>query len=193
MSQICRPRGFSSMTTQDLVRVPLPLSESDDWLSSSEQEQLSLIRRLYNFKVIGQSLSSGSRFEESSDLIDFLEDLELDIAAQQELETAHRGGLSRWLIHNSWSFDTSPAEMIRSLPVDIRELIDMREPPYDATVDVCLEWFKHIGDKIVYVIDEFGNAKSFALVIAMHIVVDILAARTLLVCYKLRLNECMPE
>lgn len=173
----------------ELNDVPSSLAESEEWRSLDEDQRSSLLRRIESIRMLGRNLSSGTRLAESSDFVDFSYELELDVAILQELDSARRGGLSRWLIHHSWSFETSPSEMRESLPCELFNFIDDREPAVDFSIDEYDRWFKYIGNQLVLSVNAYFNSKLYASMIAIHVLIDILLARLLIGCYKLRLNK----
>ena len=176
-----------------VVEIPSSFSASDEWHSLGDEQRLSLLRRLDNAKALGESLYTGKRLAESSDFADFLEDLELDVALLQELDSARQGGLSRWQIHNSWSFETSPSEMHQSLPPALESLADAYEPQRGDPINAYIDWLKASGRNLVLVVNEFSAAKSYPAALAIHVLLDVLLTRILLACYKLRLNPEMPR
>lgn len=177
----------------DLIELPRPLVESEECRSLGDDDKASLLRRLDKARMLGRDLMSGKRLAESADIAEFADDLELDVAILQELDSAWRGGLSRWLIHHSWSFKTSPPEMCNSLSAVMLSALDEREPRHDASMDEYCSWIGAIGRQLVQCTDELSNAKTYSSAIATHVVADILLARLLVGCYKLRLNRTMPR
>ncbi|WP_250624057.1 hypothetical protein [Pinirhizobacter soli] len=178
-----------------IVKVELPavFVESEEFRALPEDQRQSLLRRLDNTKSLGLSLESGSRLASASDFTDFTEDLELDVALLQELDSADRGGLSRWQLHFTWSFETSPERMRQALPAFCVELLDAHEPSQDAQVDSYNAWFIEIGGNLVKIIDCIETSTTFDAVLAAHIVLDIVLGRLLVACYKIRLNRLMPR
>lgn len=83
--------------------------------------------------------------------------------------------------------------MLQSLPSHLVELIDEREPSHGCSISEFCDWFTASGEQLVVVVDEFSAAKSYAAAIATHVVLDILLARILLTCYKVRLNRAVPR
>jgi len=174
-----------------LVALPLAFAKSSDYEELDEEQRLSLLRRLDSTRALGESLASGKRLSEALDTIDFFENLELDVAILQELDSAHRGGLSRWLLHYSWTFETSPPEMRQSLPAHLSPLLDAAEPESTASLEKYLDWFTEVGRELVLLVEEFSAAATFASALAIHVLIDLLLARLLLSCYKLRLNQSL--
>lgn len=173
------------------IELPLAIASSGEFRSLNESQQLSMLRRLDNARSLGMSLATKTRLQASDDFLDFVEDLELDAALLQELDSAPRGGLTRWQIHYSWTFETSPQEMAKSLSVETMALADFQEPGLTAALDEYCIWFMEFGRRLVDVVDQFSAADSFATAMAQHVVLDVLLARLLIACYKLRLNPSM--
>lgn len=175
------------------VELPAVFVESEEFRTLPEDQRRSLLRRLDNAKALGLSLESGSRLASASDFTDFTEDLELDVALLQELDSADRGGLSRWQLHYSWSFETSPERMRLALPGFCVDLLDAHEPSHDALVDSYNAWFVEIGGNLVKIIDCIETSTTFDEVLAAHIVLDVVLCRLLVACYKIRLNRLVPR
>ncbi|WP_199099974.1 hypothetical protein [Dyella sp. ASV21] len=175
------------------IELPAAFMDSEEFQALPEDQRLSFLRRLDNAKSLGLSLESGSRLANASDFADFTEDLELDASLLQELDSAAQGGLSRWLLHFSWSFETSPGEMLHALPAFCLGLLDTQEPRHDATLDSYRSWFHQVGVDLVRVTHAIESSNTYEATLALHIVVDVLLGRLLVACHKLRLNSAMPR
>ena len=171
------------------VELPLAIESSEEFRSLDESQRLSLLRRLDNARALGVSLASGKRFQESDDFLDFVEDLELDVSLVQELDGAPQGGLTRWQIHYSWTFETSPSKMFGSLDAETVKAIDFHEPSLDAEIEDYKIWFKEVGEWTVGLIDKFSGADGFDSAMALLVALDVMLGRLLIACYKLRINE----
>jgi hypothetical protein len=171
------------------VKLPGVFVESEEFKAITESQRLSLLQRIDNSKQLADSLASGERFNEAKDFVDFAEDLELDASVIQEIAGADHGGLSRWLIHYSWSFNTSPQKMRQCIPYYYIHLLDVQEPSCDSSLEVYRKWFQNIGKNMSEVIDAMSNATTFDASLAFQVILDVLLGRLLISCYKLRLNR----
>ena len=174
------------MTSQ--IVIPRVFGESEEFQSLEAAQRDALVARLGRVASIAESLILEQSFSSHDALLDFVQDLELDVAIAEELEDANRGGLSRWLMHHSWSFDTSPAKMRSSLSKEVLAILDATEPTSDLGIDVFSQWFRNVGSELLVVLREFAAAMTYDAALALHIVVDILLIRILSSCYKLRLS-----
>lgn len=167
------------------ISVPAGLAESAEWSELADDERRALLVRLEEAFELADSLESGQRLIEYPEFARLFEDIEFDIASLQELPST---GFSRWIIHYCWTFEPSQEELLSAIPPSLRGLIDRREPGHDAGREEVITWLKQSGQDIKDSILAFSSANNYAASVALHILIDILLARLLLGCYKLRLS-----
>lgn len=173
--------------------LPSVIIESEEFRGLEEEQRLSFLHRLRRIRTLGEELSSGSRLLAAPDFCDFAEDLELDLTIAQEFDDAHRGGLSRWIIHYSWSFETAPFDLVQALSPRLTSFLDQYEPPLLTPPEGYSVWFKELGEQLFLAVSEFSASKTFTEALAACIVLDLLLSRLLTACFKLRLNKDMPR
>lgn len=169
--------------------VPQCIRVSDEYKSLEAEGRAALAGRLEALELVGTSLADGSRFASAQDFYRFSEGLELDLAVIQEIATATSGGLSRWLIHHSWTFNAPPCQMTTALSQSLLSALDNEEPSVFSSISAFISSFKQYGEQLVSLLRSFRNSVTFHEAIGIHIAIDIVANRLLLVCYKLRLNS----
>lgn len=123
----------------------------------------------------------------------FVEDLEQDASHLQEFTLPWGGTLCRWLVHHSWTFYTTPADMRARLPAPILHLINATEPSTDASLVSVERWFEQLGEGLASAANAVLKATDYGSAIAHHVALDILLGRILSACYKLRLNGLVPR
>lgn len=174
-------------------RLPIVITESDEYLILSEEDRASLLRRLEDSRALGLSLSDGNRRNGFPDFFQFVEDLELDASHLQEFDSPSRASLSRWAMHYSWTFYAKPADMRYCLAEDVIRLINSDEPTTDAPFTNTDKWLVELGQGLVSATEAIINAKDYVTAMAHQIALDILLSRILTACYKLRLNRLVPR
>jgi hypothetical protein len=173
--------------------LPNVVTESDEYETLTSEERASYLRRLENARELGFALSTGARRKDSLNFFQFVENLELDVSYLQEFDSPRGGGLSRWLVHYSWTFYTSPGAMRDSLAPELLQHIDAADPLSDAPLLIYEEWLKNVGQALVVATDAIFAATTYDAAMSHQVVSDILLSRLLTVCYKLRLNRLVPR
>lgn len=168
--------------------IPLALTNEEEYKDLTDEEKRALELRLMGLRDIGLELRDGNRCAVSHEIVNYLEDIELDLSVRLDLYTMNNGGESIWQIHNSWTLLTTPAEMRNALPKSFLRIVD--SPAIDSTVEIesILKWFEAAGGDLVVLIDHLQNAKSIPEALASHIAIDAVVVKMLLSCYKLRLS-----
>jgi hypothetical protein len=168
--------------------LPLAMTQSTEFLALPDEDRVALAKRILAARVMANDLRKEARYDASGDIYRFAEEIELDLAILQEFDGAARGGFSRWLLHYSWTFGTSPNEMMKAIPVAVVNAIDQNEPHSQARLEVYRSWFRFAGENLFAATSAFSSSSTFASALASHIAIDVLLSRILTVCYKLRLN-----
>src|SRR5690348_3051543 len=99
--------------------LPKSILDSDDFAALEDGQQCLLAQRFRAISELATSLTSGERRNAANSFDDFVEDLELDAASIQEFDAASRGGISRWLIHYSWTSSCPPKQMRKAVPIGL--------------------------------------------------------------------------
>jgi hypothetical protein len=170
------------------VKIPAALEQSEEYQALSEEQKRYFLQRLDGIQEIGCDLANEASLNSATDFYDFASDLELDVVLRQELSLAEHGSLSRWLIHHSWTFLTSPREMADQLPGDLLALSDLTEPKLGTPTEAQAAWLRACGIAITRLVEEFSSSATFSRALAVLILLDIVMAKLLVACFKLRLN-----
>lgn len=175
------------------MQLPAVITECDEYETLTEDERASFLRRLESALELGASLSEGDRREGYPDFFQFTENLEMDVSHLQEFTLPWGGALSRWLVHYSWTFHTTPADMRACLTTQMLHLINANEPSTDAPLESSEQWFRELGHGLVFAANAIMNATDYGSAMAHQIALDILLGRILSACYRLRLNRLVPR
>jgi hypothetical protein len=157
------------------------------------EQRTSFLRRLDELSMLGMELRSKKRWHESESFESFIENLELDISLRQEYDMGPAGGLTRWLTHYSWVFNSCPAKLRKSIPKSALASLDQGEPSGDAALDEYKLWFEKAGNDLVSALEGFSTAVGFDGALAFLFLVDVLFSRMLTVCYKLRFHPSLVD
>lgn len=172
----------------NLSEVPAVIRDSLEFESLSDAEADAFKVRLNRAVDLATTLASGVRLSNADGFLDFVEDLQLDLASAQEIPGESGVILSRWILHYSWSFESSPRLMHDSLPFGLLKSLDFQEPSIEAPVEQYLSWFKEAGLNLLSALASFSGARTFHDALGSYIVADVILARLLLACFKLRLH-----
>jgi hypothetical protein len=175
------------------TQLPTVIIECDEYETLTEEERAAFVQRLESALELGESLADGARRKGYPDFFQFVEDLEQDASHLQEFTLPWGGNLSRWLVHHSWTFHTTPADMRGCLTAQMLHLIDAGEPSTDAPLASTDQWLRELGEGVASAANAVLNATEYGSAMAHHIALDILLGRVLSACYRLRLNGLVPR
>jgi hypothetical protein len=176
-----------------MIQLPAVITECDEYETLTEDERTAFLQRLKGAWDLGTSLAGGERRREFPDFFLFVEDLEQDVSHLQEFSLPWGGAISRWLVHHSWTFYTTPADMRACIAEELLGLINAGEPSTDAPLADSERWLCDLGKGMVYAANAVINASDYGSAMAHQIALDILLGRLLSACYKLRLNPAVPR
>lgn len=174
-------------------QLPTVMIDCDEYEDLTEGERLALLRRVEDALEFGASLAQRGRRDGHNEFYLFVENLELDVSRLQEFDLPWGGALSRWLMHHSWTFGTTPAEMRDQLSSAMVRVLDANEPSIDASLADFDRWLYELGSALVEAATSVFGATSFSAAMAHQVAIDILLGRVLSACYKLRLSRLIPR
>ncbi len=175
------------------TQLPTVIVECDEYETLTEEERAAFLQRLESALKLGQSLAEGVLRKENPDFFQFVEELEQDASHLQEFSLPWGGTLSRWLVHHSWTFYTTPADMRGCLTAQMLHLINAGEPSIDAPLASTDQWLRELGEGVASAANAVLKATEYGSAMAHHIALDILLGRVLSACYRLRLNGLVPR
>ena len=175
------------------TQLPAVITECDEYETLTEEERGAFLQRLESALEFGESLADGTRRKGFPDFFQFVEDLEQDASHLQEFSLPWGGTLCRWLVHHSWTFYTTPADMRGCLTTQMLQLINAGEPSTDAPLASTDQWLRELGEGVASAANAVLHATDYGSAIAHHIALDILLGRVLSACYRLRLNGLVPR
>lgn len=124
----------------------------------------------------------------TDDLKLFLDDLELDVAVNQNLSNAE-DTISAWLTHHSWTFDMTGSSLSNQLSSDLLPFLDTKVVDLRCTTKEYMSWLLRQALGIKIALKNFYSSGSLEQVVAHIIAIDILLCNTLLGLYKSRLKD----
>ena len=183
---------MKKIKTAGALVFPKALTDSSEFRALNANQASSLQAR---FRHIDEIVSNIENWVEGKNRDDtfrsFLDDLELDLSAVQGWPADQEKEQSSWLIHSSWTFEASAAEMRRSIPQQVIDALDCQTPRVAATRDEVQAWLRNQVLSLRLAVEQIYAASSFAAAVAALIVVDILLASMLVGVYKTRLNPSL--
>jgi len=174
------------------THIPTALAESDEFRElTPEERKLFEARFEYVSSIVDHVAAwlsgSGEGFKE------FMDTLEVDLAVSQNLPNPSNADQRQtsYLIHSSWTFDTTVAGMQRAITPRLAKVIDSPTPPLNCSMAEFRTWLKESSEALKLSLESFSKARSLSEAMAAYISMDILLALLLVVCYKARLNASL--
>jgi hypothetical protein len=175
-------------TMEDFFSFPQSIRDYDGFSALSEYERREFAILMRFFSDLGQDLRSGARREGASGFLDFIDNLELDLAVRIG-GPAHSGSeFSAWLIHGSWRIDAG-RDISSLLDHAIITMMNNAEPSAQESVEDLEAWFRKVGNALLNAAVGISSAKTFSSAIAHLIAVDSLILKIFLCCCKCRINR----
>jgi hypothetical protein len=170
---------------------PLPPSivSCDEFENLSEKQRFNYRARLRYVEEITLKIDEWLAGKET-DFFSFLDTVELDLYINQGAPVGNgEDHVSAWLIHTSWTFETSVAKMLRSLQSSVRERIDAPPPGLDAPIDQFRSWIQGQNEALTTALNSYFGAESFDQAMANQLAIDALLLNVLSGVCKARLNK----
>ena len=167
--------------------LPRALTDLENFRQLTEREAKLFESR---FEYVGQILDSIDAWltRKDRDFRDFLDNLELDLSVNQNLPTDLNKKHTSYLIHTSWTFDVTIAEMRQSLPADLATELDREIPPLDCSIAQFDYWLSEQTKAIDAAISGLYAVTTAAAALTLLTAIDILLGKLLVGSYKARLN-----
>jgi len=175
------------------IQLPAVITGCNEYATLTEEERASLLGRLQSSRNLGLALAEGELRKDYPDFFQFVETVEQDASHIQEFHLPWGGAISRWLMHYSWTFDTTPKDMRACLTAEMVDLINASEPSTDAPLESSDRWIRELGRGLVVATNAIADATDYGSAMAHQIALDILLGKVLSACYKLRLNGLVPR
>lgn len=173
------------------VEIPSCILEFSGFVDLTEYEKSVFVGRLNYFLDLGKELHEEDRVKSAENFSDFLENLELDLAARQSLTGQCNNTVSSWIIHNSWMSDAIQTDKAFYLDNFAKTLLNKSEPSVNESLEGLTTWFRNSGKDLLRLLEIFSEAKNLLQGLSIYISIDTLVLRILLCCYKTRLNPCI--
>lgn len=126
---------------------------------------------------------------ESESLALFLDDLEVDVAVNQNvILDASRGLEPGWVAHHAWTAELEAKPLKKCLSPGIRQGLDQRLLPLDAADEEVGLWLKDQADLLRGILDGFYSSISIESTAAHLMALDVSLACQLACLVKMRLR-----
>lgn len=172
--------------------LPATVHSSNDFKALDERAQQAFITRLKHIAEIGEKIAElNSDSYESEALLYQLEDIELDCFATMSLHSEHKGYVSPWLLHSSWTFECTSKGLFQS--IDSVTLAALKEPgvALEVSTGEFVSWVKVRGELIQTQLRALMNASGFCSAVAAMICIDAILASLIFELTKTRFNATM--
>jgi hypothetical protein len=171
-------------TERDL---PLALQQSDDFKDLTTAEAKGFQTRLRFIEECLQEMElwlSGAETGGRS-LRDLINDVELDLSVCQSVP-AKGQGVSSWLVHTSWTFETSNP-LNQELSLDLRKGIDQDSPHVGSDEEALRQWLEEECATLRAALDGFYAASTASRAVAHLVAMNSIVAALLFGFYRARL------
>lgn len=155
---------------------PLPdaIASSDDFLRLDEPQQKAFAARLRYIEEIPVKLDDWIGCSVTPDNIkSFIDRIELDLMINLGTPGAAEKCVSPWLLHSSWTFDTSSRAMRRALGDAFLAELALPLPGLFCSLIEFGEWLSRLRANLMRSLDAFYDSKSFDSAMAHLIAVDV--------------------
>ena len=171
------------------AKLPPSLVKSDNFRQLSSNQAENFDKRIAVIEELTQSIKRYlERRGDEETLVEFIDELELDVAAYQGLEPTS-DNVTPWLTHSSWSFDTTPQKMRATITETLFGLLDTAGPTLEATARDIEAWLGRIAEGLRRSVESLTAAKSYDAAMAHLYCIDILFSHLLAGLYKTRLLD----
>lgn len=174
------------MSIFDQQSLPVAFMNSQEFKGLTQKQVFNLEAR---FRYVGEIVKNVEEWLSGNEeeFKEFLDNLELDLSVNQNLPDGEERETS-YLIHSSWTFETTVAQLRHALSPPIIAWLDESLPRIDCSLTEFRFWLANQCRALRNVVTEFYAAKSFACAIAYFVAMNILLATMLAGTYKARLN-----
>lgn len=172
--------------------LPQALVQSSDYQELSERERQNFVARLRYIEEIPFKVREMAEVPTTShvneEMIAFLDRIELDLMINIGSTKQASEQVSPWLVHTSWTFETSATAMVKSLNRDSLRALGSPLPAVCCTVGEFMEWISSVARELAILLDAFYSSKSFDNAMGNVLLMDACLARMLAAVIAQRLN-----
>lgn len=169
-------------------QLPEALTNSDEFAQLSDIQREAFKARLRYIEEITIKIKE---WNASPSLDDYstLDEIELDLLMNVGVSHVKREKMvSSWVIHSSWTFNTSPNQRAKLVPEELLEEIQAPLPGILAPSSSIRSWLGKQAQALRAALTQFYEADSFKQAVALYLTIDTILAQMLSVCYRCRLN-----
>jgi len=167
--------------------IPRGILESDDYQELDAEQQRNFSARIQYLAEIQEGIEGWLNVPGVS-ILEFADDLELDVLQVLSISVEHERQPSIWLLHSSWTFDTSASEMLNVLPAEIRFALDEAFPSIECDVQTLIDWLRRRNSILKSLLVRFQEATTYPEAIALSLALDVIFSGLAAVLVKVRFN-----
>ncbi|HEV2189250.1 MAG TPA: hypothetical protein VGR70_18720 [Stellaceae bacterium] len=168
-------------------RLPKILEMSDRYQDANELQKKNLKGRFQFIEQITLEIAEWLDRTET-DFDAFLDRIELHLAINQGAPLDAEGSVSAWLIHTSWTFETSPRKMRQELSHDLASELNRSPPSIDDNLARFNLWLNQQNSALIAALADFRASKTIDAALANLIAIDALLLNLLTGATRARLN-----
>jgi hypothetical protein len=184
--------GIARMSNVHVYRIPerplpTPVEQGRDFRDLNETQKRNYKSRLRFIEQITMEMDDWLGGKEN-DFRSFLDRIELHLAINQGAPHDADLNISSWLMHTSWTFETSARQMYAQLEKELVSELDHPLPGLDPDLTQLNNWLTHQNSALKAALDRFYAAQTFDSAMAHQIAIDILVTNLLSSVVRVRLN-----
>lgn len=174
--------------------LPIALVDSDEFQDLDELGKREFAFRLRYIEEIPVKLNRCvGPAGVMDDIKGFIDRIELDLMINLGAHGNEHRGVSTWLLHSSWTFETSAKRMLDLLPDDAVECLNRHTPGMNSSLRDFEAWVARSGSLLIELLDGFYGSRSFDEVMAYLVAIDLSLAQMYSVFIAQRLNPQVIE
>jgi len=170
--------------------VPEPLGALAEFKSLTDEQRVDFLARLRYIEEITRKIDEWVSGAET-DMRAFLDRVELDLYLNQGVPSSGDSPISSWLVHTSWTFDTTAQRMYKTLLPEVIAELDRPQPRLGAEVGSWNVWVAKQNAGLRLALTAFYDATDITDVIAHLVALDVLLANILAGVSKMRLHPSL--
>ena len=167
--------------------LPKILEMSDRYQDANELQKKNLRGRFQFIEQITLEIAEWLGRTET-DFDAFLDRIELHLAINQGAPSDAESSVSAWLIHTSWTFETSSHKMRQELRDDLANELDRSPPSIDVNLVRFDQWLNRQNSALISALADFRASKTIDAALANFIAIDVLLLNLLTGATRARLN-----
>lgn len=169
-------------------QIPDALNRMNEFIELSDGQRLAFRTRLIYIEQITEEILEWLGHQDRSIAV-FLDAIELLLYVNQGAPTgAPSETVSAYMIHSSWTFQTTASKMRSSLPAVVVRALNAAPPTCEATSIEIADWLQAQNTSLIASLNGFYGAKNVHEVMSCLVAIDATVCALLLGAMRFRLN-----